>query len=136
MRTHVEFRSDAFPAEPGEAEKVNPGRWGVALARYLRQELSVQGFSVKETYLEDWGYGIGIDNPAFELWIGCGNYEEYSDGFLCFIQPSKPRVWRRFRRVDTTVRVDEVADALETVLRRHPGVRDLHWWPNSRGRDR
>jgi len=132
MRTHVEFRSDAFPAEPGEEEKINPGRWGAALARYLRQELSTQGFSAKEPYAEDWGYAVEIDNPEFNLWIGCGNYEEYPDGFLCFIIPEKPFVWRRFRRIDTRARVDAIAEALEIALRKHSGVRDLRWWPDSK----
>jgi hypothetical protein len=36
---------------------------------------------------EDCGYAIEIENPAFNLWIGCGSYEEYSDRFLCFIIP-------------------------------------------------
>jgi hypothetical protein len=131
MRTHVQFRSDAFPAEPGEQENVNPGRWGAVLARYLRQELSTQGFSVKEPYTEDWGYAVEIDNLEFNLWIGCGNYEEYPDGFLCFIIPDKPVVWKRFRRIDTRARVEAIAEALETTLRKHPGVRDLRWWPQS-----
>ena len=30
-RSHVEFRSDAFPARPGEEQQINPGRWGAAL---------------------------------------------------------------------------------------------------------
>jgi hypothetical protein len=135
MRTHVEFRSDAFPAEAGEEEKINPGRWGTALARYLRQELLLQGHVMHEPYTEDWGYAIQIENPAFNLWIGCGNYDEYPDGFLCFIVPDKPFVWKRFRRIATTKRVGTIADALETALRKHPGVRDLRWWPDSRRRD-
>src|SRR5258708_2695424 len=65
MRTHVEFRSDAFPAEPREEEKINLGCWGAALARYLRQ-LSTQDFSVKEPYSEDWGYAVEIENPTFK----------------------------------------------------------------------
>jgi hypothetical protein len=132
MRIHVEFRSDAFPAEPGEEEKINPGRWGAALARYLRQELSAQGLHVHEPYAEDRGYGVEIENAAFNLWIGCGNYEEYPNGFLCFIMPDKPFVWKRFRRIDTRARVDEIAETLESVLRKHPGVQDLRWWPDSR----
>jgi hypothetical protein len=132
MRTRVEFRSDAFPAEPGEQEKINPGRWGAALARYLRHELSTQGFSVKEPCTEDWGYAVEVDNPEFKLWIGCGNFEEYPDGFLCFIIPDKPIVWRRFRRIDTGERVDAIAEALEMALRKHPAVRDLRWWPDSK----
>jgi hypothetical protein len=57
--------------------------WGAARARFLKQELALQGFVVKEPYTEDWGYAIEIENPAFNLWIGCGNYQEYPDGFLC-----------------------------------------------------
>jgi hypothetical protein len=135
MRTHVEFRSDAFPDEPGEEEKINPGRWGSALARYLRQELSIQGFASEEAFAEDWGYAIEIENPAFNLSIGCGNYQEYLDGFLCFIIPDKPFVWRRFRRIDTMERVDATANALESALRKHPAVRNLSWRPDSRRRD-
>ena len=135
MRTHVEFRSDAFPAEPGEEEKINPGRWGAALARFLRRELALQGFIVKEPYAEDWGYAIEIENPAFNLWIGCGNYEEYPDGFLCFIVPDKPFVWKRFRRINTTERLNALANALETALRKHPAVHDLRWWPHAKHRD-
>lgn len=58
MRTHVEFRSDAFPAEAGEEEAVNPGRWGTAVARFLRQELSNRGLPGREPVAEDWGYCI------------------------------------------------------------------------------
>lgn len=72
MRTHIEFRSDAFPAEPGEEEKINPGRWRAALVPYLIQELTLQ---------------------------------------------------------------DTIADALESVLRKHPGVRELRWWRDSKRRD-
>jgi hypothetical protein len=84
MRTHIEFRSDALPAEPDEERRINLGRWGAALVRYLCQELSTESLSAKEPYAEDWGYGIEMR--------------------------------RRFRRVDTTLRVDEVADALEIVF--------------------
>jgi hypothetical protein len=57
------------------------------------------------------------------------HYDEYPDGFLCFIVPDKPFAWRRFRRIDTRERVHVIAGALETVLRKHSGVRDLRWWP-------
>ena len=65
--THVEFRSDAFPADPDEDELINPGRFGRKLAVFL----------------------------------GIGNYDEYDNGFLVFIEPSRPfvrlfpRLWQR-----------------------------------------
>jgi hypothetical protein len=128
LRTHVEFRSDAFPSEPGEEEKINPGRWGIALARYIRTELTARGLPGGEPFFEDWGCCVPLDNEGFSLWAGCGNYEEYPDGFLCFIEPSKPSVRKLFRKIDTSGRVESVADALDAALRAHPSIRDLRWW--------
>ena len=53
-RSHVEFRSDAFPARPGEEQQINPGRWGAALVEYLKPELASRGFTPKAIYTEDW----------------------------------------------------------------------------------
>jgi hypothetical protein len=132
VRTHVEFRSAAFPAQPGEDQEINPGRWGRLLAAYLRSELTRRGLPGGPPYAEDWGWAIPLDNEAFPLWVGCGNYEEHLDGFLCFIEPRKPYVRRFLSRVDTTQRVEEVAVALEASLREHSDVRDLRWWPDER----
>jgi hypothetical protein len=131
VRTHVEFRSSAFPAADGEDVEINPGRWGKALATYLRHELTDRGEPGGAPYAEDWGWTISIDNDEFALWVGCGNYEEYPDGFLCFIEPSKPTVRKLFRRIDTTQRVTRVADALDAALKAHPDIRDIRWWSES-----
>lgn len=128
MRSHVEFRSEAFPAAPGEDSEINPGRWGKALADYLRAELTSRGEPGGAPYGEDWGWAVPLQSEDFPLWVGCGNYEEYPDGFLCFIEPSKPTVRRLFRKIDTTKRVARVADALDAALRAHPEVRDIRWW--------
>jgi len=131
MRSHVEFRSKAFPACPGEESEVNPGRWGKALAEYLRLELSNRGEPAGVPYAEDWGWAVPLHSEEFPLWVGCGNHEEYSDGYLCFIEPSKPTVRKLFRKVDTTQRVAKVAAALDAALRAHPEIRDIRWWSES-----
>lgn len=139
MKTHLEFRSEAFPAQPGEEEQVNPGHWGRLLADYLSAELRARGFAGRGPFAEDWGWLIPLENDAFALWIGCGNIErgadfgvegdpDPADQFLCFIEPSKPFVRKLFRKIDTTARVSELAAALEAALRAHPGVRQLRWW--------
>ena len=75
--------------------------------------LPKQGVEVGEIYSEDWGWVVPVKHEAFPLWVGCGNYDEYPDGFLCFIEPSTP-VLRRglFKKIDTTVDVGRVAAAL------------------------
>jgi len=101
VRTHVEFRSDAFPAMPGETEHVNDGRWGRRLADHLAAQLALRGFGSSHVSAEDWGWMVGLENDKFPLWVGCGNCEEHPDGFLVFIEPSKPFVRRRLRKIDT-----------------------------------
>jgi hypothetical protein len=129
MRTHLEFRSTAFPPYEGEEEQINPGRYGRRLAEFLQSQLAEQGFDTEEPYSEDWGWAVPIANQTFALWIGCGNYEEYPDGFLCFIEPSKPVIRRwLFRKIDTTATVERVAAALEKALTAKDDVRDLKWW--------
>ena len=92
MKTHVEFRSAAFPPYEGEEDEINPGRYGKRVAEFLIRGLKQKGFQPSEPVAEDWGWVVPIQNDAFRLWIGCGNYDEYPDGFLCFIEPHQPTI--------------------------------------------
>ena len=128
MRTHVEFCSSEFPAEPGEVEHINPGRFGKRLADYIAQHLPAHGFSVAAIAAEDWGWMVELTNEDFPLWIGCGNYEEFPNGFLCFIEPSKPFFRKFLRKVDTTTTVAKLASALGALLLDNGKVSNLRWW--------
>ncbi|MBI5368063.1 MAG: hypothetical protein HZA54_13570 [Planctomycetes bacterium] len=129
MLTHAEFRSDLFPCngDPEEGE-VNPHCWGERLAKYLVAGPRREGIRASDPAAEDWGWRFSIPNEQFSLWVGCTNYEEYPDGYLCFIQPETPWVRRWFRRVSTVEAVESVQAALQRILSREPGVRDLRWW--------
>jgi hypothetical protein len=127
VQTHVEFRSDRFPAYDGEEQQVNPGRWGRRLAEFLRDNLRKEGFQTQELVAEDWGWMLPIENDQFPLWIGCGNYEEYTDGFLCFIEPHTPFVRRLLRRIDTRERVASLQRAMDNILSVAAGVREKRW---------
>lgn len=128
MKTYVEFKSDQFPAYEGEEEEINPGRWGKRLAEFLSQFLSNDGIIVEEIFSEDWGWVIPIKNKDYRLWIGCGNYDEYQDGFLCFIEPSEPFIKRFFKKISTVGKVTEIANSLDRVLSAEPKIRDVKWW--------
>ena len=131
MRTHLEFRSTAFPAYPGEEEEINPGRYGKRLAEFLAGELPRYAFKVVRLNAEDWGWRIDLLHDAFPLWIGCGNYEEHEDGFLCFIEPSRPFVRRWLKRIPTTETVERLAGALEEIVLQTGNARDLRWWTDA-----
>ncbi len=135
MRTHLEFRSSAFPAYEGEEKQINPGRHGRRLAEFLHRSLAEQGVATEEIYPEDWGWAVPVVNKEFGVWVGCGNYDEYPDGYLCFIEPNKPiiRQWL-IKKVDTTTTVERVASAMEKALMARSDVRDMRWWsPNESG---
>ena len=128
MRTHLEFVSTAFPPEPGEDEEVNPGRYGKRLAEFLSGELSRQGYAVLRIYPEDWGWRIDLENGDFPLWLGCGNYQQYENGFLCFIEPSRPLVRRLLKKIPTTDTVERLAEALQMILARSGKAQQMRWW--------
>jgi hypothetical protein len=130
MQTHVEFRSDRFPPVEGEDEQVNPGLYGKLLAEYIQRGLADRGIAAGQPFAEDWGWCVPVKNDEFLLWIGCGHYEEYPDGFLCFIEPSRPFVRRWFKKIDTTVRVAALRAALDDLLNAD-GIRDKKWWDSA-----
>jgi hypothetical protein len=127
MRTKVEFRSEKFPAQPGE--DINPGLWGKSLAEYLSRELQALGIEVGEIDPEDWGWRISLQRTPFPMWIGCGHYQEYPDGYLVFIEPSKPVIRQGLlKKIDTTAEVSRIADALDKILGSDPDIHQVRWW--------
>ena len=128
MKTHIEFKSSAFPAYEGEEGEINPGCWGKRLAEFIKLKLEEEKIGTEDIYSEDWGVAVPIKNVDFPIWIGCGNSDESKDGFLCFIEPSKPSIRRWFRKIDTTLKVSRVSDALDKILRSHPDIREVRWW--------
>ena len=128
MRTHVEFVSSDFSPYTGEEEEINPSRFGKRLAEFLAQQLPAHGFSVTGVGVEDWGVRVDLDNPDHPLWIGCGNYEEFENGFLCFIDPSTPFVRKWFKKFPTAPTVERLAVAIETILQSSGKVSNIRWW--------
>jgi hypothetical protein len=135
MKTHVEFRSDKFPACEGEEEQVNPGLWGKRLAEYLVEKLNSAGIATEEPIPEDWGWCIPVKNEAFPLFIGCGHQYGDADEFLGFVHPDKPTIRRWFKKIDTTAEVGRVADALEKILTADPEIREIRWQDGEKSDD-
>ena len=127
MLTHVEFKSDAFPPYDTESQEVNPGRFGKRLAEFLAKALENQGEAVGEITSEDWGWVIPIQNSEYKLWIGVGNYEEYPDGFLCFLEPHEEYVRKLWRKISTEERLSRLRERVDIALKGHGRVRDIKW---------
>lgn len=112
---------------------MNPGRYGKRLAEFLAGELHSQGFKSKGIRPEDWGWAVDLENDDFPLWIGCGNYEEFENGFLCFIEPSSPFIRKKwFSKIKTVPVVEGLASALEKILVDSGKVSEIRWWPEKK----
>lgn len=124
MRSHCEFRSTILSDEAG----VGTAPKGKTVAAFMEAELPKHGYLIERVYPEDWGWCVQIANSAFPLIIGCGHYEEWPDGHLCFIEPHKPYVRRSVKRITTVEVVESLATAMEEVLCRQGQVTDFRWW--------
>lgn len=131
MLTYVEFRSDRFPSDEGEEEKLGSGIWGHRLAEFLRDELGKQGFELGEPIAEDWGWYLDVASQPFAMTIGCGHYQEYPDGYLCFIEPHEPFVRKFLKKIDTREGVAALQVAIDRVLNEADGIRDKRWWTHA-----
>jgi hypothetical protein len=71
---------------------------------------------------------VPVVNKSFRLWIGCGHYQEYPDGFLCFIEPHTLFVRKLFKRIDTRERIAALRQAMDKVLAEDAGISSKRWW--------
>lgn len=134
MKAQVEFRSSSFPPREGEEEQINPGRWGMALAEYLAEGVSRHGFEADVGGYEDWGVYINVENDDFPLMIGCGNSEDGEDGFLVFVDPSKPEIKKGFFRrrvIHARPIIERLVDALDKTLKEHEDIREIEWYESA-----
>lgn len=129
MKTNLEFRS-ATLLEPAREDEVR----GQTIARFLADHLPDHGFSVEDVAVEDWGWRVSIVNPAFPLWIGCGHYQEWPDGLLCFLEPDQPFLRRWFRKIPTGAAVTRLGHALEAIVRNSGQASDIRWWGEEENR--
>lgn len=127
MKTLVEFKASKFPPYEGEEEEINPGIWGKRLAQYLTKHLAKHNIHISEIIAEDWGYYLPIQHERAKIALCCANQGGEREQFVCFIDPSKPKVRRFFGRIDLTPDYQRLYEALKSVLESDPDIRDLVW---------
>jgi hypothetical protein len=128
VKTYVEFRSSAFPSYAEEEEQIAAGRFGKRLAEFMTAGLERLGVECEEPVAEDWGWLVPLRGDVFKCWIGCGNYYQFPDGFLCFIKTATPSASKFFKQADTLQRIGKLQQAINTLLAQNPEVRDIKWW--------
>jgi len=127
VKTQVEFRSSKFPPYEGEEEEINRGLWGKRLAEHLVQKLSENGIATGELIAEDWGWYVPVQNDGFDLALCCGHQYGDDDQFLCFTEPKTPVVRKFFRKLDATIQLTRLVEALGQILESDPDIQEIVW---------
>jgi hypothetical protein len=74
MGPMVTFKTHFFKIRAGEDEKINPGIYGEALAKWLVANLEKYGYEADILDGEDWGWMVPIlDEMPFSLFLGCAD---------------------------------------------------------------
>ena len=127
MRTTVTFRSDLFPAYPGEEEGINPGLWGKRLVEYLAPRLREHGIDTGEPNSEDWGWYLPVRSASVRMALCCGHQDGDADEFLVFTDPPQPIVRKLLKKIDVTDELTRLVEAVDAILRAEPGIRKVTW---------
>ncbi|NKF24111.1 hypothetical protein [Solimonas marina] len=127
MRVQVTFETEFFKPEPGEDEKTNPGRFGHALAVWLRQQLSARGISAEEVIAEDFGWVVMVSRKPLLLWLGCGNADGSTTEWSIFPVAEVPLIKRLFGKSNTAVEVQKLWEHVKAVVPSIPGIRNVTW---------
>ena len=130
LKSYVEFRTELFPPCSENTDEWEGAVWGRSLATYLNTELQKQGVPSAGIHSEDWGYVVNFEAPFHEdIWLGCGKYDEYPDGFLLMIEPKNPIIKKWFKpNIDVTAQLEQLIQALDQILQQNEAVRDVKWW--------
>lgn len=121
MDRFIHIRSTKFPILPGEeAELVNDGMYGKALAEYLQTQLRERGYDAPFACCEDWGWWVELKGAPFLFGV-CIHSQPRDGGpvdFVCTdsVFGSKKWSWKRFRFVDTTSWVDRLHEDLTAIF--------------------
>ena len=133
LKSYVEFRTALFPACSENTDEWEGAVWGRTLALYLDEHLKLRGLPSAGIQPEDWGYAINFAPPFHDsIWVGCGKYEEYDDGFLLLIEPKQPLIKRWFKPdIDLTAQLQQLTETLNQILQDNPQIHQIKWWTAS-----
>jgi hypothetical protein len=126
----IHVQSSKFPILPGEeAELVNEGTYGKALAKYLQARLIERGYDVPFVCCEDWGWWVQLKGQPFELGLCVLGFAKPDNSLdLCVqvsTEPDRRWSWTRFRFIDRAPRVNQLNRDLKEIVESDPAIQVL-----------
>jgi hypothetical protein len=129
--TCIKINTKKFPILDGEDEEIiNENMYGKALCLYLEKRLPESGLEVPSYCSEDWGWWLEVKYGEFDMGL-CIYSDPESEGdptsyaIMPSIQSEKKWSWSKFRKIDVSVKVHEIIDKLEGVLKRDSEITNV-----------
>ena len=119
------FKSSAFPVQPGEDERTNPGVFGSALARWLADRLRERGLAPAEVFAEDFGWCVPVARDPYTVYVACAGSGEPDDEWRVFAFVEPGLLTRLMGRDTSAVALEQVFVALEECLSTADEIREL-----------
>ena len=128
MNKQLWFTTSKFEILPGEEEKTNPGRFGLVLTNWVRENLIARGYSIDEEPIpEDWGWVVMVQRKPFRLWVGCGNEDGSTTRWSLFVEAELGIFQKMLKRIDPSSSVSALEQELEEAIRSESAFTDVGW---------
>ena len=129
LQPQVWVESEAFVVQPGEDERTNPGRYGLAFSQWIADQFRAAGVVVQDVIPEDFGWCVLLGGHPFRLWVGCGNEDGSTKDWGAFAVAEPSLSQRLFKRVDTGPALEKTTMQLREFMKRAPGA--VRTWEES-----
>lgn len=127
MNAQVTFQTTFFKPMPGEEEQTNVGRFGLALAEWLKVQLESRGVAVEQVVPEDFGWVLMVSRKPFKLWLGCGNTEGSTIEWSIFSVAELTFTQRILKKADNSAAVETLWRHVQAIVPQVPGVSSVTW---------
>ena len=119
-----QFRSTAFPLQPGEDEETNPGVYGKALAEWISGQLGKRGIKTEGVIAEDFGWCVAVSGDEPKIHVACApGHTENSWQVFAFAE--RGFLKSLFKPVNTAEPLARVYRELKGMLAENPAIQEL-----------
>ncbi len=126
-KSAVSFISSHFQVFQNEEEQTNPGVYGFALARWLRDRLLERGLVAKELLPHDWGWCVVVKTKPVRVNLAVSNIDGSPTRWRVFVFAERGFLQFAKDANDLKQEVAALREHLATIVPAVPNVRDVSW---------
>jgi hypothetical protein len=123
----VSFISSHFHVLQNEEEQTNPGVYGFALARWLRDRLLEKGLAAKELIPKDWGWCVVVKTKPVRVNLAVSNVDGSATRWRVFVFAERGFLQFATGASDLKQEVAALHEHLAAIVPGVPNVCEVSW---------